>query len=196
MDLNQALFLDRDGTIIKDCEGVLTEDSIEFEDGLKDFLMSALNSKFKIIMVTNQTSVSRGLTTFTEMKKVNNILIKKINYLLGKNVFNAVYICPFHPDAQVLKYRLDSQDRKPKPGMFYQAKKHLKINLKKSIMVGDRISDILAGNLSECITVMKLNKFSNLKMIKTNLKYSHELTIPNYKVNKLKEIIPIMEKLI
>ena len=49
MNFDHALFLDRDGTLIKDCDGILTESKIEFEDGIEDFLIHALKTKFKII---------------------------------------------------------------------------------------------------------------------------------------------------
>lgn len=196
MDTNHALFLDRDGTIINDCEGVLHEKNILFEEGLKDFLEIALKKNYFIIMVSNQTSVSKGLISYEKMNNINNILLLRINDLLGQNVFNEVFICPYHPDAQVLKYRINSEDRKPKPGMFFKAQKRLNINLKNSIMVGDRVSDIVAGNLAGCKTVLKINKFSNLKMITTNLKYSKEMEQPNYKISKLREMITIMENLI
>ena len=196
MDDKKGLFLDRDGTIINDCEGVLYEKDIKFEKGLNEFLKRALINKYYIVMVTNQTSVAKGLISYSEMDAINKIILHKINDRLGQNVFNEVLICPFHPDAQVLKYRINSEDRKPKPGMLLKAQKKYNINLKKSIMVGDRKSDIVAGNLAGCTTVLKFNKFSNLKMIKTDLKYSKEMEKPNYRVTKLTEIIPIMDNLI
>ena len=196
MKFDHALFVDRDGTIIKDCEGALNKSNIEFEHGLEIFLRFAIKKKFRIVMVTNQTAVSRGLISMNKMIETNSFLTSKIDKLLGQKVFDEIFICPFHPDAQISQYRLDSDDRKPKPGMIFKAQKKLNLNLKKSIMVGDRISDIVSGNLAGCTTILKINKFSKLKIIKSNLKYSKEMEIPNYKVNKLLEIIPIMEKLV
>ena len=195
MTFDHALFLDRDGTIIEDCEGALSLDKIKFEEHLFDFISYVIKKKFKIIMVTNQTSVSKGLISFPEMKKTNDILLQKMNAILGQKVFDSVFICPYHPNAYITKYKFDSEDRKPKPGMFFKARDKLSLNLKKSIMVGDRVSDIVAGNLAGCTTILKLNKFSNLKMIETNLVYSKKMEIPNFRVNSLLEIIPIMEKI-
>ena len=195
MNMDRALFLDRDGTIIKDCEGVLYKNNIQFEEGLNSFLQVAIQKKIKIIMISNQTSVSKGLISFTEMNEVNNYLLQKINDLLGCNVFDHVFLCPYHPDAQILKYRMNSQDRKPRPGMLFKAKKIFNLDLQRSIMVGDRVSDILAGNIAGCKTVMKISDFSETEMIKTDLKYSEEMIIPNHKVKNLVEIIPIMDNL-
>jgi D-glycero-D-manno-heptose 1,7-bisphosphate phosphatase len=196
MNFDHALFLDRDGTLIKDCNGILTESKIEFEDGLEDFINHALKTRFKIIMVTNQTAVSKGLMTYSEMDRINNIVIKKMEKLLGSKIFNAVFICPFHPDAQIKEFRYDSEDRKPKPGMLIKAKKKFNISFNKSIMIGDRISDVVAGNIVGCKTVIKINEFSSLRIIKTNLKYSNEMIKPDYTVNHLKEIIPIMDTIL
>ena len=195
MTSDHALFLDRDGTIIEDCEGALSSDKIKFEKHFFDFIKYVIKKKYKIVMVTNQTSVSKGLISFSEMKKTNDILLQKINAFIGQKVFDGVFICPFHPDASVKKYKLDSEDRKPKPGMFLKAKEKLSLNLRKSIMVGDRVSDIVAGNLVGCTTVLKVNKFSNLKMIKTDLIYSSEMETPDFRVNNLLEIIRIMDEI-
>ena len=195
MKYDHALFLDRDGTVIEECEYLLSENNIKIEKGLKELLLYSLKKKFKIIMVTNQTVVSRGLLTYEQMEHLNDIIIKKVNSLLGQNSFHGVFICPYHPDAQVLKYKYDSEDRKPKAGMLKKARDRFKINFKNSFMVGDRVSDIVAGNSVCCTTILKVNKFSKLKMIKSDLKFSKELTVPDYKVEGLDEIIPIMEKL-
>ena len=111
MSLNKALFLDRDGTIIYDCMGVLKIEDIQFRNGLKNFLTKALENKYKIIMVTNQTAVSKGLTSYSKMKKVNDTLINKINNLVGQIVFSDVFICPYHPMAQIKRFRKDSRVR-------------------------------------------------------------------------------------
>ena len=196
MTSDHALFLDRDGTIIEDCEGVLSLDKIKFEKHFFDFIKYVIKKKYKIVMVTNQTSVSKGLISFAKMKKTNDILVQKINTFVGQKVFDGIFICPYHPDASIKQYRFDSEDRKPKPGMFLKAKEKLSLNLEKSIMVGDRVSDIVAGNLAGCCTILKVNKFSNLKIIKSNLIYSRKMETPDYRVTNLLEIIPIMEEII
>ena len=123
-------------------------------------------------------------------------MVQKINTFVGQKVFDGIFICPYHPDASIKQYRFDSEDRKPKPGMFLKAKEKLSLNLEKSIMVGDRVSDIVAGNLAGCCTILKVNKFSNLKIIKSNLIYSRKMETPDYRVTNLLEIIPIMEEII
>ena len=73
MKSDHALFLDRDGTLIKECNGLVNESQIEFEDGIKEFLYYAINKKFKIIMISNQTVVSKGLLTYDQMLFLNTV---------------------------------------------------------------------------------------------------------------------------
>ena len=196
MVFDHALFLDRDGTLVKECNGLLNESQIEFEDGIKEFLSYAINKKFKIIMISNQTVVSKGLLTYDQMLNLNNKILQRIDKLLHKKVFDDVYLCPFHPDAQVKKFRHDSKFRKPKPGMLIKAKEKFNISFQRSFMIGDRISDIISGNLVGCRTILKLSEFSSTRLIKSDLKYLPEMTKADYEVNNLKDIIPIMDSLI
>ena len=79
MNNDHALFLDRDGTLIKECDGLINETQIEFEEGIKDFLSHAIKKKYKIIMISNQTVVSKGFLTYNEMLFLNNKIIQKID---------------------------------------------------------------------------------------------------------------------
>jgi D,D-heptose 1,7-bisphosphate phosphatase len=191
--MNKALFLDRDGTIIIDKENLFYIKDIKFIDGIFDLLLAAKKRSYKIIMVTNQTIVSRGLQKYSKMKKINNVILDKINVEIGIKAFDDVFICPYHPNANVKKYRFDSYFRKPKPGMLTKAQIKFNINLSDSLMVGDRKSDIIAGNLAGCKTVMIKGKFNNSKLIETSLKANPVLCVPDYKVKNLKEIIHIMD---
>jgi len=194
--LEKALFLDRDGTIIIDKGIDLNPNKIVFMEGLFQLLEAAKKESFKIIIVTNQTVVSKGLKTYREMKMLNDVILKRINIKLGINVFDRVYFCPFHPNANINRYRFDSYFRKPQPGMLFKAQGKFNLDLKKSLMVGDRTSDIVAGNLAGCKTIMIKGKYNKSKMIESSLKIQKETIKPNYKVNKLVDIIPIMDGLI
>ena len=146
-------------------------------------------------MISNQTVVSKGLLTYDQMLFLNNKIIKKIDELCNKKVFDDVYLCPFHPDAQVKKYKRDSNYRKPKPGMLIKAKQKFNISFHRSLMIGDRISDVISGNLVGCNTVLKLNEYSSARLIKSDLEYLPKMKKPDYEVNSLKDIIPIMDTL-
>ena len=191
--MEKALFLDRDGTIIIDKGVNLNPKKIIFIEGLFQLLEAAKKRSFKIILVTNQTVVSKGLKTFREMKILNDVIFKEINIKLGYDVFDKMYFCPFHPNANIKRYRFDSYFRKPQPGMLFKAQKNFNLDLKNSLMVGDRVSDVVAGNLAGCKTIMLKGKHNKSKIIESNLKIQKETTIPNYRVTKLVDIIRIMD---
>ena len=107
MATTKALFLDRDGTVINDKENLFYTKDIKFIDGIFDLLLAAKKRSYKIILVTNQTIVSKGLQNYSEMKKINNIILDKINFQIGIKAFDDVFICPFHPNANVKKYKFE-----------------------------------------------------------------------------------------
>ena len=89
--MEKALFLDRDGTIIIDKGVNLNPNKIIFIEGLFQLLEAAKKRSFKIIVVTNQTVVSKGLKTYREMKILNDIILNRIKIKMGFNVFDRVY---------------------------------------------------------------------------------------------------------
>ena len=141
--MNSALFLDRDGVINIDYGYVYTKDRFVFHDGIFELVNKANSYGYLVIVVTNQAGIAKGLYT----EKDFNILTKWVseNFDQNKGKIEKTYFCPFHKDAVIEKYKKDSLDRKPSPGMIYKACKEFNIDPKKSLLVGDRISDIEAG---------------------------------------------------
>lgn len=138
---NHAVFLDRDGTINED-PGYLGEPAnVKLFPGAAKAL-SELKTKLncKLIVISNQSGVSRGLITKQMVDEVNN----KINELLLKEntSIDAFYYCPYHPDYNNEE---DCKCRKPSPKLVYDAAKDFQIDLSKSYFVGDTISDIQCG---------------------------------------------------
>lgn len=108
---------------------------------------------FKIIVVTNQPVIARGLATESDVESIHAGLQEKLIQAGGQPV-HAFYVCPHHPNANLPKYRLACDCRKPKPGLLIQAASDWEIDLQQSWMVGDRPSDILAGRLAGCHTIL------------------------------------------
>ena len=135
-DFGPALFLDRDGVLIKDLHYLSDPDNVFLENGVTELLEKAFISKWKVIVVTNQSGISRGYLTWSDYDKVTSKMIK----LLGiPNKISAIYANSIVSDKENKTWR------KPSPAMLLQASKDLKIDLKKSILIGDRFSDLLAG---------------------------------------------------
>ncbi len=149
---NRAVFLDRDGVIIKD-SNLLTETSeVAFIPDTLEALKKLKELGFLLIVVTNQTVVSRGLTTETGVHKVHLFINNQLEGLIDK-----FYYCPHHPNATLEEFRKDCNCRKPKPGMLKDSANEFNINLTASWMIGDRVSDIVAGKAAGCKTIQVLS---------------------------------------
>jgi D-glycero-D-manno-heptose 1,7-bisphosphate phosphatase len=150
--MNKAIFLDKDGTLIKDVPYNIRPEAIEFYPDTIDVLRSFKNAGFKLIVVSNQAGVALG---YFEEEALSE-LSKAINRLLGKYKIQIddFYYCPHHPEGKIKKYSKKCQCRKPEPGLFYKACNDHGINVEDSWMIGDILNDMEAGNSAGCRTVM------------------------------------------
>jgi len=132
-----AIFLDRDGVIIENRADYIRDWShIHFFPQAIRALSSPNIKSYKIVIVTNQSAVGRGLLSFDIVKDINDRLIDVIHSKHGR--VDGAYICPHGPDD-------NCNCRKPKPGLLLQAANELSLNLKRSWMIGDAWSDVQAG---------------------------------------------------
>lgn len=132
-----AILLDRDGVIIENRPNYVRfwEDVHIYPQALTA-LASIYNSSFKIIVVTNQSAVGRGLISLKTANVINERLINEIEQHGGR--IDHVFMCPHTPDE-------GCNCRKPQPGLILRAEKELSLDLTRSIMIGDALSDIQAG---------------------------------------------------
>ena len=139
--IQRGVFLDRDGTINFDSGYIKDPASVVIIDGVIEGIKKLRNEYgFKIIVVSNQAGVSRGLITIEDVELVN----EKVKNLLAEEdaIIDAIYYCPYHPDFDPPEKTIC---RKPSPFMIVQAAKDYKINLQESYMIGDRWGDIVCG---------------------------------------------------
>lgn len=133
---NRALFLDRDGVINIDKGYLYKIDDFEFVDGIFDLIKSFQESSYIPIIVTNQSGIARGYYTQEDYMKLTEFMV---NEFLKEGIkIAAVYHCPHSPDE-------DCRCRKPKIGMFTEAKNSFNLDMKNSVMIGDKDSDVLAA---------------------------------------------------
>jgi D-glycero-D-manno-heptose 1,7-bisphosphate phosphatase len=135
---NKALFLDRDGTINIEKNYVYKIDDFEFVDGILEIISNHFNQGFLIIIITNQAGIARGFFSENDYNKLTEWMLNEFR-LKGIEIAK-VYHCPHHPEISG-----ECDCRKPKPGMILQAINEFNINPAKSILIGDKKSDILAG---------------------------------------------------
>lgn len=143
MSFQPALFLDRDGVINIDRAYVCTQKQFEFIDGIFELCRHARDLGYLIFVITNQAGIGRGYYTekdFLELTKWMCRVFETRGAAIDK-----VYFCPLHPEYGVGKYKADSHYRKPGPGMILQAREEFGVDLKRSVLVGDKESDIEAG---------------------------------------------------
>ncbi len=151
---NKALFLDRDGVINVDKHYVYRVEDCEFIEGIFDLCRKAKQDGYLVIVVTNQAGIAKGKYTEEDYFKFRDYV--HAEFVKQGCPIDAEYYCPYHTDAVIEKYCKDSEDRKPNPGMILKAQKDFDIDLSKSILIGDKQSDIEAGkraNVGKLINV-------------------------------------------
>jgi D-glycero-D-manno-heptose 1,7-bisphosphate phosphatase len=147
---NFGVFLDRDGTLNED-PGYLGEPDLLklYPDTGKALSLLKNRLNFKLIVVSNQSGIARGLITKEKVDAVNS----RINeLLLADNVqIDAFYYCPFHPDYNNQE---ECSCRKPSPELVLKAARDFEIDLSKSYFIGDAVSDIECGFNANLKTVL------------------------------------------
>ncbi|MHC4715828.1 MAG: D-glycero-alpha-D-manno-heptose-1,7-bisphosphate 7-phosphatase [Planctomycetota bacterium] len=148
---SKCVFLDRDNTIIED-PGYLSDPSaVKLLPGVDLALKSLIGAGFKLVVVTNQAAIARGVLTEEGLERIH----EEMRHQLSERgvQLDGVYYCPFHPEGTVAEFARESQDRKPQPGMLLRAASELDLDLTHSWMVGDSPRDIEAGQRAGCRTV-------------------------------------------
>ena len=130
----QALFLDRDGVINREADGYVTEWSqFEFLPGAIEAIRRLTEEGYKIIIISNQSAINRGLATKDEIDRIMTNMVTEIEAAGGK--IRDIYYCPHMPE--------DKCDcRKPEPGLFFQAAEKHGVILTSTWFVGDKLTDI------------------------------------------------------
>ena len=150
---SKALFLDRDGTIIKevpseipsgtDTFGYVTKASqVELIDGSAAAIAAARRIGFKTIIISNQSAIARGWLTEKQLFEINDEMYRQLKKEEEDAIIDDFYFSPYHTDGVIEKYKKESPMRKPGIGMILEAKKNHKIDLGASYLIGDSFSDM------------------------------------------------------
>ncbi len=144
MMTRRGLFLDRDGTLIRDVGYPKDPDLVELLPGSAEALAEAKTLGFRLVIVSNQSGVARGLVAKSEAEGVQ----RRVEALFAEAgiTFDGAYFCFHGPDE-------GCACRKPASGLLRQAALDLGLELSVSVMVGDKPSDVQAGHSAGCATI-------------------------------------------
>lgn len=151
--MNRAAFLDRDGVLIEDVHVLTRPDQVRVFPGVPAGLVRLREAGYRLVVVSNQAVVARGLATEAEVRSVNEEIQRRL-VAAGAPPVERFYFCPHHPEATLEAYRRVCDCRKPKPGMLLAAARDLGLDLGTSVLLGDRLSDIAAGASAGTRTVL------------------------------------------
>ncbi len=142
--LQKAVFLDRDGTVIRDANYLSTVEGVALLPGAGEALGALARAGFLLVLVTNQSGIGRGYFT-AELVEAQHARLRELLKPFGAE-FAAVEYCPHAPGAEC-------GCRKPQPGMLLAATGRLRVAPADSFMVGDKPADVEAGRAAGCRTV-------------------------------------------
>ncbi len=142
-----AVFLDRDGTLIEHVHYLTDPKDVKLVQGAAQAIHAMHEAGYLCVVVTNQSAIGRGMLTHCDLERIHD----EANRQLSKEnaAVDGWYSCPVVPttDDQTV---VEHPDRKPGPGMLLRAARELSINVSKSWMIGDMVSDVLAGEAAGC----------------------------------------------
>ncbi|WP_417453941.1 D-glycero-alpha-D-manno-heptose-1,7-bisphosphate 7-phosphatase [Kiloniella sp.] len=139
-----ALFLDRDGVIVKEVNYLHNPNDVELIPGAAEIIKAANQQNIPVIIVTNQAGIAYGYFGWSDFHSVQNRMHRELE--IKDAYIDAVFACPFHQKGETpWGGHLEHEARKPNNGMLTRANNILSIDLKKSWIVGDRATDLEAG---------------------------------------------------
>ncbi len=152
MNRERAIFLDRDGTLIEDVHYLSHLSQIRWIPGAVDGLRLLKNHGYRLVVVTNQSGVARGLFNEEFVELVHRTLAEELA-AQGVEV-DGWYYCPHHPMEGRPPFRRECNCRKPRPGLILEAAKALNIDLSSSFVIGDTLRDMEAGRKSGATPIL------------------------------------------
>ncbi|MBI3417557.1 MAG: HAD-IIIA family hydrolase [Verrucomicrobia bacterium] len=139
-----AVFLDRDGTLNREADGLRSAEQLELLPGVAHAVHELNHYGFRVIVVTNQPVIAKGFCTEADVELIH----RKLETLLGREhaFVDRIYYCPHHPDkgftGERSELKIVCDCRKPNTGMIHQAVRELNLNLRRSWLIGDSTTDL------------------------------------------------------
>lgn len=148
---SRAVFLDRDGTLIRDVDYCSNPKQVHVFENVPAALRRLKTKGYKLIIITNQSGIGRGFFTLDQYRAVEAEMLRQ----LGDNLIDATYFCPDTPQQP-------SQCRKPAPGMVLQAARDHRVDLAHSFFIGDKEIDAECGRNAGVRTIRVRTGFDKM----------------------------------
>jgi D,D-heptose 1,7-bisphosphate phosphatase len=179
--VNKALFLDRDGTILKEIEGNSPETlgyltsvkQVELIEGAAEAISLSRSMRFKNIIITNQSAIARGLLTIKELDKIHSRMFELLKEQNPSAVIDDLFYSPYFKEGIIEEYSIESPNRKPDIGMIIEAQKKHNIDLSRSFIIGDSYSDMKCGinaGIKKILVLTGYGRMAYKKCLDENLK--------------------------
>lgn len=185
-----AVFFDRDNTLIVN-EGYLGDPAkVVLVEGAAEAVARVRSLGYAVVAFSNQSGVARGMFNEDDVHRVNTRLDELLADALPHAVIDRHEFCPFHPEGTVAEYAVESDLRKPKPGMIFQAAEKLALDLSRSWVVGDAPRDIESGKAAGCRTIW----YKDTRLPQSMAARELMLTVPDAVVSSLKEATDVIAR--
>jgi len=144
MPQSPGIFLDRDGTLIYDTGYIGNPDLVDFIPAVLPTLRRFQDEGYRLVVISNQSGIGRGVIT---QEQYESVARRIADGLSEHGIRVATYYCPHSPDD-------GCECRKPNPFLLLRAARDLDIDLGRSYMIGDRLTDVEAGAAAGCKTIL------------------------------------------
>lgn len=142
--LRPAIFLDRDGTLIREVDYLADPELVELLPGAVEGLRAWRRAGYALVLATNQSGIARGLVTLEQLEAIHERLARELAE--HDLALDDIRFCPHHPTEGEAPNRRGCGCRKPAPGMLFAAAAELDLDLEASWMIGDALRDLEAGS--------------------------------------------------
>jgi D-glycero-D-manno-heptose 1,7-bisphosphate phosphatase len=185
-----AVFFDRDNTLIVN-DGYLGDPAkVVLVEGAAEAISRVRTLGYAVVVFSNQSGVARGMFGEDDVHRVNARLDELLVDAQPHAIIDRHEFCPFHPEGTVAEYTHESDLRKPKPGMIYQAAEKLALDLSRSWVVGDAPRDIESGKAAGCRTIW----YKDTRLPQSMGARELMLTVPDAVVSTLKEATDVIAR--
>ncbi len=147
-----AVFLDRDGTIVREADYLREVSQLRLLPGAAQAIRELNQAGLVVVVLTNQSGLARGLFTEADYQTIHAAFLARLARY-GAHI-DAAYYCPHHPEATVAAYRRRCDCRKPGDGLFRRAARELDLDPARSYAVGDRARDLIPGRKAGARTLL------------------------------------------